>query len=446
MMNYLFTKTPLLFFTQSFWRDEAFSYLMAQLSFLDILQITVQDFNPPLYYILLHVWILITGSSEIALRSLSLIFYGLTVYIAYDILTQICKIGKIRSLFYLVFFLMNPLLIYYAFEARMYSMVTFFAALSFYSFYLNKRKLYIFATICGLYTHYFMVFVPLCQFTWSLLYKKPTEKLTDILMRFIIPVLAFVPWGIYLLSQKQLSGEKFWIPTPILKDVLYLPSVLYTGFEKDFARANHGVEDYTNITTWILCTILAIIGAFIVKRFFIDKKRSMPAVGTYLLLWAFLPPLIVITASFFMRSTYLPRYIMLFNVGLILVLIYALEQLQLKIRVLLIVMLLLFTNSYQKLNMKYREKADFAAKAQEIEYRMKRDDLIYVNDERDFHTSRYYFKRDDIYIYGKDYDDIPSYAGKVIIPEENIRTTLPMYPRKAYIIRHNNGYEIRTQM
>jgi len=92
MLSFLFSKTPLLFFAQSLWRDEAFSYFLAKKNILEIIFLSAKDYNPPLYYILLHFWMKIFGSSEIALRSLSLVFYWATIYIIFLFLTKIFKI------------------------------------------------------------------------------------------------------------------------------------------------------------------------------------------------------------------------------------------------------------------------------------------------------------------------------------------------------------------
>ncbi|MDO9028292.1 MAG: glycosyltransferase family 39 protein, partial [Candidatus Roizmanbacteria bacterium] len=161
MLNFLFTKTPLFFLTQSFWRDEAFSYFMAKKNIFQIIILTAKDFNPPLYYLILHFWMKIFGGSEIALRSLSIIFFWATVYVAFLFLNDIFKIKLKKSFFYLIFFILNPLLLYFAFEARMYSMLAFFASLSYYAFYKKNYRLYLLSTIAGLFTHYFMIIVVL---------------------------------------------------------------------------------------------------------------------------------------------------------------------------------------------------------------------------------------------------------------------------------------------
>ena len=73
----LFYKIPLAYWTQSYWRDEVFRVLMAKYSFVDIIRLTYNDGQPPLYYFLLKFWINIFGDSEIATRTLSLIFFDI---------------------------------------------------------------------------------------------------------------------------------------------------------------------------------------------------------------------------------------------------------------------------------------------------------------------------------------------------------------------------------
>lgn len=61
MISFLFERTPLAYLVSSFWRDEAFSYLMAKQPLFSLLWSTAQDSNPPLYYLLLKVWMGILG-------------------------------------------------------------------------------------------------------------------------------------------------------------------------------------------------------------------------------------------------------------------------------------------------------------------------------------------------------------------------------------------------
>ena len=88
MTEFVFTQTPLLYLTQSLWRDEAFSVMLARHSLLDIVRLSAGDFTPPLYYILLHVWMTFFGSSEIAVRLLSFVFHIATAVAGFIITRQ----------------------------------------------------------------------------------------------------------------------------------------------------------------------------------------------------------------------------------------------------------------------------------------------------------------------------------------------------------------------
>ena len=164
----------------------------------------------------------IFGSSEIALRSLSFVFFWATLYIVYLFLFNIFKFSLKKSFFYLLFFLINPLLLYYAFEAMMYLMFAFFATLSFYSLYKKDSKLYLLSTILGLYTHYFMILILVSQYFVS--------KNKNQLRAFLI----FVPWLFLVLFQKGIVVGSFWIKKFDYRLIINFIGQLYTGYENTF--------------------------------------------------------------------------------------------------------------------------------------------------------------------------------------------------------------------
>ncbi len=119
---------------QSLWLDEAITArVVQQYSYLDIVkQFSPYDFHPPFYYLFMKFWTGIFGYLEISLRMPSVIFSLITGWIIYLIGKKIKneKIGFWASLF----FLFNPLIIYYSQEARMYMMNVFFITGGLYYF------------------------------------------------------------------------------------------------------------------------------------------------------------------------------------------------------------------------------------------------------------------------------------------------------------------------
>jgi uncharacterized membrane protein len=69
---------------QSLWDDEATSFLISKLNLSQIVQaVAVGDFHPPLYYCILHYWVALFGASEVAVRSLSVLFGVLVIPLIY---------------------------------------------------------------------------------------------------------------------------------------------------------------------------------------------------------------------------------------------------------------------------------------------------------------------------------------------------------------------------
>ena len=416
MINFLFTKTPLMFLVQSFWRDESFSYLLAKKNLFEILILTAKDFNPPLYYLLLHFWMTIFGSTEIALRSLSLIFYWATLYVAYLFMAEIMKLSGKKPALYLLLFLVNPFLIYYAFEARMYSLLAFLASLSFYALYKKNDRLYLVAAIAGLYTHYFMIFVIAAQLIFT---KRLWKKAVWI-------AVAFLPWLVFVALQKGLNVNSFWIEKPSPSIFLQLVGIIYTGFENNSFAKDQPV------------TIISVFLLFIIA---IGHKKTK--LFWQLLLWAVGIPLFIAIISFY-KPIFFPRYFIFSAVGLILLLVYVLEKLPVYARGLIIIFIVIVTFRYQQTDLIARKKDNVRKTITEIKTLAGKNDVIYVTNELDFFDAQYYFSEKRVFIYGKTYEEIPAYVGKVLMPKSKLVYSLPVYPQKAFILTSPDHYEIQA--
>jgi len=125
---------------QSFWLDVAIGALVVREQ--NITQIATQfpkgDNHPPLYYLGLEVWSNLFGYSEVALRSLSVLFGILTIYYVFLIAKRIAgKNNVLYPLLSAILIASSPFHIYYSQEARMYVMAGFFASTAVYYFLLT---------------------------------------------------------------------------------------------------------------------------------------------------------------------------------------------------------------------------------------------------------------------------------------------------------------------
>ncbi|MCS6842846.1 MAG: glycosyltransferase family 39 protein [Caldilineales bacterium] len=159
---------------QSLWADEGNTAAMAGRSLADISARAAADIHPPLYYWLVHLWARLFGDSEAALRSLSAVWGVALVWLVFQIGSRLHdrRTGLIAAFFAAV----NPFLVYYSQEARMYAQLAALAALLFYglvrfilhesvvlpadgsgrriSFSAPATATVLLATVAGLYTHY----------------------------------------------------------------------------------------------------------------------------------------------------------------------------------------------------------------------------------------------------------------------------------------------------
>jgi len=430
-MEFLFSKTPLAYFVASFWRDEAFSYLMAKLPIHTLLWSTAQDANPPLYYLLLKIWIVFFGSSEVAMRSLSLVFFSATLFMIFLILRDVYKLTPRKSMGYLLLFIINPLLHYYAFEARMYSMMAFFATFLFYAIMEKKYRLYSYVALLALFTHYFLAVIIVFQVFFALLWFTKTEK-KQLFLSLLKISIWYIPWIVLLLFAHPPIGQSFWIAPSKIKDLLLIPAIIFTGYEK---------------TTWVIynylphlsIAIVTIIAVAIRFRVFHQKKRLL----ILLFGWALGIPLFIFILSFW-KPIFLPRYLIFSTVGLLILLIISIEGIKnIRIRIGAIVLLVFFSLTFATAQVILRVKAPLKNTFNSIKQQMLDTDVIYVTNEFDFHPAQYYLPSKKVYIYKKSYKELPWFVGKVLIDKQSFRTSLPIYPERAFIVT-NETYTIRS--
>lgn len=119
---------------QSLWLDEGTTArVVMQYSFFDIItKFSVFDFHPPLFYLLMKIWTMAAGYSELALRIPSILFSLICGYYIYLIGRHLKD--ESAGLWAAAFFLFNPLIMYYSQEARMYLMTCAFLSAALYYF------------------------------------------------------------------------------------------------------------------------------------------------------------------------------------------------------------------------------------------------------------------------------------------------------------------------
>jgi mannosyltransferase len=188
----------------SFWFDEAWAVWYSRQPVAALVNSTYeQSFHPPLYYVLLHYWLLV-GDSAVWTRLLSALFGIITIPVVYHLGRML--FGRHAGLAAAWLLALSPWHVWYSQEVHMYAMVVLLAALSLLGGIGWLRTpswrwgaLYAGSALVGLYTNYTMLAI------W------PVEAL--VLLWLVRPVLT--------------RGELFtWILLQGLVVIGYLPQLL----------------------------------------------------------------------------------------------------------------------------------------------------------------------------------------------------------------------------
>ena len=427
-MNFLLHHTTAKYFMEGLWRDEAFSWAMASRG-LDLLPLTARDFNPPLYYLLLYGWMSMFGTSEHAMRSLSLLFYAGTLWIVWRFMRDLVDVPAPRAVLYMALFALNPVLSYFAVEARMYSMLAFCAAGSFYAYVARKPGVYVLSTTAGLFTHYFMILVVLTQLLSAFLERDGRAPLRRRVFLLGVPLLLFAPWLAITLSSR--GGVGFWTDPPGWRFGMHLVTSIYTGHD-----ATYGFLDRPE--RWAYAAILIPLVAWALRAV-LGATREKRSVLILVALWALVPPVLVFAATL-LKPVFVPRYLIFSTVGLVLLLVAGIERARPRARVVSMAVLCALAVHYQALQAQRHSKGQYRETVNAIREQAGPQDVLYVRNELDFFPAQYYFDPDRVFIYGRRLEQIPPYVGKVLIPESVVVREMAAPPVRVFMLKNHGEF------
>ncbi len=213
-----------------YWIDEGLSVGIANHPLDDIPGLLRQDGSPPLYYLLLGVWIRVLGDGEARTHALSLAFALMTVPLGFAAGRALFseRAGWIVA----VVAALNPFLNYYAQETRMYALVVLLSmafATTYALAFLHRRRGWLVGfALTGaalLYTHNWGLFVLAgSAIALAPLLRSRTVSMRDAVLGYGAIGLLYLPWVPTLLSQLRHTGAP-WSSSPSLAD---LPGTLAT--------------------------------------------------------------------------------------------------------------------------------------------------------------------------------------------------------------------------
>lgn len=277
--------------------DESFSLYMALQSVPDLVRLLCRGDNPPLWELLLHFWVKVFGVSEVAIRTLSLIFSVLTVVPIY--LTGEKYLHRFAGFAAALCYCCSTFSIYMAHECRVYSLVVCCTACSVLLFIsiVNGPKpfKFILLTLVNLmlmYGHYLSVWIIVMEFVIALGISPIRKKIwKPYLIHAVALIILFTPMFPVLFARFLDSGlHGTWVAKTTSLEALY-----------DFLWRMCNVPVTTVLAIIILVAVFIVLIINIVK-----KKCAFGNTGILTLLWVI--PLSVSFVISFFTSLFLDRY------------------------------------------------------------------------------------------------------------------------------------------
>jgi hypothetical protein len=296
--------------TYSLWGGEAFTMIGVEKEWGDMFAYIVADIvHPPLYYILLKVWIMIGGDSLFWLK-LSPVLSGVAVVIPFFLLCRELNFRLPETSLALLIVGVNGYLIHYTQELRMYSLFMFLAVCSFWLFmrYYNSSGaaigellLLTLVNLLAIYTHYYGWVVVGMEFLFLLIWRR--QRVVAFSLSALFLLISFAPWA-YLVVQEArsiggLEQNLNWIPKPSLTDILNLYATfngpLGNRYVKLFGLALFGFP----VLIW---------GWQLIRAGFREQKEGLVRFS-WLALLAFLPVMALFVVSQRMdQAVWIDRY------------------------------------------------------------------------------------------------------------------------------------------
>ena len=289
-----------------FWTDE-----MATIQFASSVATTIQDTHPPLYYLLVHLWLRIAPVDEVSLRLPSVILGIAAIALIYRFTAELFDAPT--GLLSAMLLALSTMQLHYSQEARMYALLTFSVVLSSWALLRFMRcptaphaLLYLISGILLVYSHIFGLIV-LCTQNVAFLYVMlASRKLTGRLLIVWSCLQAgigcsILPWLAYLYAHPGVERVN-WIPPATLSNLVEIFVEIASGSRLLLATLG----------------VLALLGCV---RLTWRSGRARVSVGDriavpYLLLLLGLPVVLAIGLSIAVMPVLISRYLIACSIPL----------------------------------------------------------------------------------------------------------------------------------
>lgn len=323
------------------WFDEIFSVHAARHNWDSLFHFVAADIiHPPLFYLVLKVWINVGGESLMWLRLLPALI-GILALVPFFLLCRELKLKDGEIVLASLLLAVTGYLIKYAQEVRMYSLLFFLSVFSLWLFFriFNRQRptKALLGALClvnllMVYTHYAGWFVVFLQVAVLVYWQR--GKVKEFLIAVAVLVLAYLPW-VYLVLNVARSGAAGrgvaenigWVSKPGLLDLVQYFVLLNRPFLFIQSSTQRG---YNLVIAIIVFTLLGVpLLMFLLAVIKRREHRENQSPVCALMLFCFAPVVLLFLASWLLPySVWGTRHLIIASAPYAVLMSLALNRLQ----------------------------------------------------------------------------------------------------------------------
>jgi len=241
------------------WIDEAFSIWVARQAIPKLVTVLqTVDTHPPLFYLLLHFWLL-PRHDPYWVRLFPALTSTLTVGAAY--LLGCTVAGRRCGLLSALLFALSPVLVQYGQDGRMYSLFVLLSVLSLWTLLRaleagggGRWAVFVVTTLALLYTYTEGVFIPAAEALY-VLYLVRGAALRSAILALLIVGAGWSVWLPSILHQFGSINHRFWLPPPDLPRVINTLLTFAANVDEPTLAAGRGAGPLSPAGPWLLLPV-----------------------------------------------------------------------------------------------------------------------------------------------------------------------------------------------
>lgn len=401
---------------RDFWYDEAFTGIAVKENFWEMIQITINDVHPPLYYILLKIFSYFGDYSVFSIRFFSVILGILGIWSVYLFTKEL--FNKKAALFAGLITAISPFAIQYSQEGRMYAMLSFFSLTGAYFFFRglrtqNKKHFIFWGIFLGLsaLTHYMGFIYSLIfylVFVFHNFFRQNSGKLSfkKILSNFLpskgliigalSSIVVFSFWIKTFISHLMYSGlnNMHWVRPASFSDIFANVQIFIFGSPLgELSAGMPNPNTINHISNSSILMVIVLLFGFLIPYLFKKEKEKI----SYVLIMSFGFMLLIYIISLLGDDYLVSRYLIVAAYFIFILLGVFLEKINWKISLFFIAVYVLLLLNIVPLNYDngYGElKKDLARYA---------NNHFYVLNSFDYVIAKYYVGADNLTLYNIDW-------------------------------------------